>query len=66
VPNSDHGQVQHINPDELSKNPAFTNVVTVTGPAKTIYVGGQDSLDASGQIVGKGDIRQQTQQVLKN
>lgn len=63
---STHGQVQHINPDDLSKNPAFTNVITVTGPAKTIYIGGQDSLDASGQIVGKGDIKQQTEQVLKN
>ena len=63
---STHGQVQHINPDDLSKNPAFTNVITVTGPAKTIYIGGQDSLDASGQIVGKGDIQQQTEQVLKN
>jgi len=35
---STHGQVQHINPDNLSKNPAFTQVVTVTGPAKTIYI----------------------------
>lgn len=34
------GQVQHINPEGLSKNPAFTQVVTVTGPAKTIYIGG--------------------------
>lgn len=63
---STQGQVHHINPDDLSKNPAFTNVITVTGSAKTIYIGGQDSLDASGQIVGKGDIQQQTEQVLKN
>lgn len=63
---STHGPVQHINPDGLSKNPAFTNVIVVTGPAKTIYIGGQDSIDASGKIVGKGDIKQQTEQVLKN
>jgi enamine deaminase RidA (YjgF/YER057c/UK114 family) len=60
------GQVQHINPDGLNKNPAFTNVITVTGPAKTIYIGGQDAVDASGNIVGKGDIKQQTLQVLNN
>ena len=59
-------QVQHINPDELNKNPAFTNVITVTGPAKTIYVGGQDAIDGSGQIIGKGDIKRQTEQVLNN
>jgi enamine deaminase RidA (YjgF/YER057c/UK114 family) len=38
----------------------------VTGTAKTIYIGGQDSVDASGNIVGKGDIKLQTEQILKN
>ena len=61
-----HEQVQHINPDGLNKNPAFTNVITVTGPAKTLYIGGQDSINASGEIVAKGDIKGQTEQVLKN
>ena len=64
--NANRGEVRYINPDDLSKNPAFTNVITVTGPVKTIYIGGQDALDASGNIVGKGDIKQQTEQVLKN
>jgi enamine deaminase RidA (YjgF/YER057c/UK114 family) len=59
-------QVQYINPKELHKNPAFTNVVTVTGPVKTIYIGGQDAVDASGAIVGKGDLKAQTEQILKN
>ena len=59
-------QVQYINPDTLHKNPAFTNVIVVSGSAKTIYVGGQDSVDASGAIVGKGDFQAQAEQVLKN
>jgi enamine deaminase RidA (YjgF/YER057c/UK114 family) len=59
-------QVQFINPDTLNKNPAFTNVVAVSGPVKTIYVGGQDAVDGSGTIVGKGDFRAQTEQVLRN
>ena len=63
---SAHGHVEHINPDGLSKNPAFTQVVTVTGPAKTIYIGGQDAVDASGAIVGKGDLKLQVEQVFKN
>jgi len=63
---SAHGQVGHINPDSLSKNPAFTQVVTVTGPAKTIYIGGQDAVDASGAIVGKGDVKAQVEQVFRN
>ncbi len=60
------GQVQYINPDGLHKNPAFTNVIIVTGPAKTIYVGGQDAVDSSGAIVGKGDLKIQAEQILKN
>jgi len=60
------GHVQHINPEGLSKNPAFTQVVTVAGPAKTIYIGGQDVVDATGAIVGKGDIKAQVEQVFKN
>lgn len=60
------GSVQHLNPDGLNKNPAFTNVIVVTGNAKTIYIGGQDAVDASGTIIGKGDIKAQTEQVLKN
>ena len=63
---SETPQVQHLNPDTLNRNPAFTNVVVVTGPVKTIYVGGQDAVDAAGQIVGKGDIRAQAEQVFKN
>src|SRR5665647_1967944 len=64
--NSTDGQVLHINPDSLSKNPAFTNVVVIAGQVKTIYIGGQDAVDASGTIVGKGDIKQQAEQVLAN
>ncbi len=61
-----HGSVQHLNPETLHKNPAFTQVINVTGPARTIYIGGQDALDAHGNIVGKGDLAAQTQQVLIN
>ncbi|MDQ1275557.1 MAG: hypothetical protein QG610_1131, partial [Euryarchaeota archaeon] len=50
----------------LPKNPAFTNVIVVTGQVKTIYIGGQDAVDTSGNIVGKGDIKKQTEQVLAN
>ncbi len=60
------GEVQYINPDGLSKNPAFTNVITVTGKVKTVYIGGQDAVDASGAIIGKGNIKLQTEQVFKN
>jgi enamine deaminase RidA (YjgF/YER057c/UK114 family) len=58
--------VQHLNPEGLHKNPAWSNVVSVSGRAKTIYVGGQNAVDASGEIVGKGDLAAQTEQVFRN
>ena len=60
------GSVRYINPDSLIKNPAFTNVVVVEGNVKTVHIGGQDALNASGEIVGKGDIVAQVEQILAN
>lgn len=41
-------------------------MVVVEGPAKTVYIGGQDSVNASGSVVGKGDVAAQAEQVLRN
>jgi enamine deaminase RidA (YjgF/YER057c/UK114 family) len=59
-------QVQHLNPTTLHRNPAFTQVVVVSGPAKTIYVGGQNAVDASGTIIGAGEIAAQARQIFAN
>jgi enamine deaminase RidA (YjgF/YER057c/UK114 family) len=61
-----HGNVQYLNPAGLHKNPAYTQAVVVSGNATTIYVGGQNAVDASGNIVGKGDLRAQTEKALRN
>jgi len=60
------GSVQYLNPDTLPRNPAFTQVVVATGPVKTVYIGMQNAVDAAGHIIGKGDIKLQTVQALKN
>ena len=46
TPNSSNeaGAVQHLNPDTLAKNPAFTQAIVVTGAVKTVYVGGLSSI----------------------
>src|SRR5260370_39807376 len=61
-----HGSVQHLNPETLHKNPAFTQVITVTGPVRTIYIGGQNAVDAQGHILGEGDLAAQSAPVLLN
>ncbi len=61
-----NGKIQHINPDGLSRNPAFSQVVTTQGNGKTIYIGGQNAINSKGEIIGKGDIAEQTEQVMQN
>ena len=46
--------------------PAYSHVVTVTGPGKTIYIAGQLARDREGNIVGPGDMRAQLEQTFKN
>lgn len=58
--------VQYLNPEGLHQNPAFTQVVSVSGTVKTVYVGGQDALNANGEVVGKGDLAAQTEQIFHN
>jgi enamine deaminase RidA (YjgF/YER057c/UK114 family) len=66
TPASSDGHVEFLDPDGLSRNPAFSNVAVVSGSVRTIYVGGQDATDADGKIVGIGDIAAQTEKVLRN
>lgn len=58
--------IQYINPEELHGNPAFSQAVSVSGRHKTIYIGGQNAVNMQGEIVGKGDIVLQSEQVLAN
>ena len=58
--------VEYINPDGLHKNPAFSQVVVTQANSRTCYVGGQNSVDSSGEVIGKGDIGRQAKQILGN
>ena len=57
--------VRHINPAGLSRSPAFSQAVVVEQPAKTIYIGGQNGVDANGKVVGP-TVGEQTSQALRN
>jgi enamine deaminase RidA (YjgF/YER057c/UK114 family) len=58
--------IEHVNPDGLSRNPAFSHAVSVSGPHRSLYIGGQNALDADGAVVGQGDLRAQTEQIFLN
>jgi len=48
--------ITHVNPEAMHSNPAFSQAVVVEGAARTIYVGGQNAVDADGRVVGAGDL----------
>ena len=56
---------QFINPDGLVKPGVYTPAISVRG-GRTIYVSGQVSQDAQGNLVGKDDLLAQTGQVYRN
>jgi enamine deaminase RidA (YjgF/YER057c/UK114 family) len=56
---------RHINPEGLHRSPAFSQAVVVEQPAKTIYIGGQNGVDAHGKVVGS-TVGEQATQVFRN
>jgi enamine deaminase RidA (YjgF/YER057c/UK114 family) len=56
---------RHINPAGLHRSPAFSQAVVVEQPAKTIYIGGQNGVDADGKIIGP-TVGEQVTQALRN
>jgi len=57
--------VKHSNPEGLF-NKAYSQVVTVSGNGKTIYIGGQNAINSEGQLVGGDNFELQTKQALEN
>jgi len=56
---------KRINPEGLLTPRGYTQVVTASG-GRTVYVSGQISANAKGEVVGKGDLKAQTAQVFEN
>ncbi len=54
-----------LNPKGLVRPGVYTPVVTVSG-GRTIYVSGQVPQDAEGELVGRGDLAAQAEQVYRN
>ena len=58
--------IQHINPAGMHHNPAFSQGVIIPAGARMLLVGGQNAVNAAGEVVGTGDIGRQTEQALAN
>ncbi len=62
---SDSTIKKHLNPDGVFKPTTYSKVVTVER-GKLIITSGIVAQNEKGEIVGKGDLRTQTQQALSN
>ena len=54
---------EFLNPPQLCPTFGWTHVVTATG-GKTIHISGQVGINERGEVVGRGDLRAQTEQAL--
>ena len=61
-----NNKIDFINPDGFLKNPAFSHIAITKGSGNTIYIGGQNAITKDLEIIGKGDIKLQTEYILKN
>ena len=57
---------KYLNPKALFDPRFFTHTVAVSGDFTLAFVAGQVSYDRDGVVVGKGDIRVQSEQVFKS
>jgi enamine deaminase RidA (YjgF/YER057c/UK114 family) len=57
--------VQQLTPEGLFKPKGYTQVIVATG-RRMVFVSGQVSMDADGQLVAPGDVAGQARQVYAN
>ncbi len=57
--------IQFDNPPGLCPTFGWTHVVTTTA-GQTIHISGQVGINERGEVVGKGDLKRQTEQAFEN
>lgn len=60
------GSIERLRPAGLVSSPAFIHVAIVPPGAATVYVGGQNAVDAAGSLIGAGDVAVQSARALEN
>jgi enamine deaminase RidA (YjgF/YER057c/UK114 family) len=57
--------IRQINPPELGEPPGYSQIVEVRS-GRLYFIAGQAALDATGNVVGRGDFPAQAEQVFRN
>jgi enamine deaminase RidA (YjgF/YER057c/UK114 family) len=56
---------QFFNPSNMHRPRGYTHAVAISG-GRLIFIAGQVAFDKEGNLVGKGDLRAQTEKALEN
>jgi len=56
----------YVNPNTVSEIDTYSKAAVVLNSGKTVYFSGSIPLDKAFNVIGKGDLRAQTKQCLKN
>jgi enamine deaminase RidA (YjgF/YER057c/UK114 family) len=62
---SNESKIRAFSPPQMPKPVGYSHVVEVTS-GKIVYISGQVAMDASGNVVGKGDYTAQIEQIFRN
>src|SRR5881396_183052 len=57
--------IEHLNPEGMLRSPAFSQGIIIPANARLLMIGGQNGVDASGQLVAK-DLAGQTAKAVDN
>lgn len=63
---TDRTSIESLRPPGLVDSPVFAHGAVVPPSATTIFVGGENSVDETGQLIGAGDVSAQTTQTMEH
>jgi enamine deaminase RidA (YjgF/YER057c/UK114 family) len=58
--------VEYVNPEAMHKSPIFSQGIILPADARILLIGGQNGVNAKGEVVARGDVVKQTEQALVN
>jgi enamine deaminase RidA (YjgF/YER057c/UK114 family) len=59
-------KINYINPENMASSRGYSHAISVTGNHETVYIGGQNAIDENGALVGRNNLKKQTEQVFAN
>jgi enamine deaminase RidA (YjgF/YER057c/UK114 family) len=59
-------EIRYLQPDGLVRSPAFSHAAVIPPGATMIYIGGQNGVDETGQVIASHDVAAQAARAVDN